>query len=79
MTRRRLLILSCLMMAAVAWPAAARAQRTMTIVDLIDLPYLSSPQLSPDGRQMLYVQSFADWDANKRVTHIWRVNRDGTG
>jgi len=79
MTRRRLLILSCLMTVVVAWPAAARAQRTMTIVDLIDLPYLSSPQLSPDGQQMLYVRSFADWDANKRITHIWRVNRDGTG
>ena len=51
----------------------------MTIVDLISVPVVSTPQLSPDGTQVVYVQADADWKANKRVTHIWRVRTDGTG
>ena len=35
----------------------AEAQRPMTVLDLLNLPSLSDPQLSPDGQQLLYVQS----------------------
>ena len=28
---------------------------------------------------MLYVLAEADWDANRTISHIWRVNRDGGG
>jgi dipeptidyl aminopeptidase/acylaminoacyl peptidase len=55
----------------------AQGQRAMTIVDLIDVPSLSDPQLSPDGTQVLYVLSEADWKKNKRLSHIWRVQADG--
>ncbi len=62
-----------------AGPAAGQTPRAMTIVDLINLPNVSDPQLSPDGRQLLWVQSESDWARNRRVTHIWRIDRDGTG
>ena len=51
----------------------------MSIVDLISVPVVSTPQLSPDGTQVVYVQADADWTANKRVSHLWRVRTDGTG
>ncbi|MGD8415394.1 MAG: DPP IV N-terminal domain-containing protein, partial [Candidatus Latescibacterota bacterium] len=51
----------------------------MSIVDLIDIPRLSAIQISPDGTQILYQRTDADWDQNKTVTHIWRVDADGTG
>ena len=73
------LILVILATTALAIPAIAQAQRAMTIVDLLNLPSLSDPRLSPDGQQILYVQSEADWKNDRRVTHIWRVNRDGSG
>ena len=79
MTRARLTFLTCLALAAVTWPAAAWAQRPMTIVDLLNLPSIGDPQLSPDSRQVLHTQSVSDWAANRRVTHIWRVDVDGTG
>jgi len=63
---------------ALAPPAAAQGKRPMTMVDLIEVPNLSDPQLSPDGRQLLYVLSEADWAANRRFGHIWRVNADGS-
>jgi dipeptidyl aminopeptidase/acylaminoacyl peptidase len=45
----------------------------MTAVDVIGVPRLSDPQLSPDGSQVVFVRSDADWHANKRISHIWRA------
>lgn len=59
--------------------ASGQTPRLMTIVDLINVPRLSDPQLSADGRQVVYVRSDADWKANRRITHLWRVNVDGSG
>ncbi|KPK74753.1 MAG: hypothetical protein AMS25_19175, partial [Gemmatimonas sp. SM23_52] len=49
----------------------------MTIVDLINIPSLYDPRLSPEGSQLLYVLSEADWEKNRTVSHIWRVDVDG--
>lgn len=57
--------------------AFGQAQRAMTLVDLLEVPSLGDPQLSPDGRQLLYVLGSADWDANRTRSHIWRVDSDG--
>ncbi|MGH7476130.1 MAG: LpqB family beta-propeller domain-containing protein [Longimicrobiales bacterium] len=59
--------------------AAAQQPRPMTIVDLIDVPSISDPRLSPDGAQLLYTRTDADWDRNETVTHIWRAGVDGSG
>ncbi len=57
----------------------AQGKRPMTIIDLLNVPSLSNLQLSTDGTQILYVLAEADWEENKRISHIWRVNADGTG
>jgi dipeptidyl aminopeptidase/acylaminoacyl peptidase len=62
-----------------AWALAAQGPRAMTLVDMINVPLLSDPQISNDGRQVLYVRSDANWKMDRRITHIWRVNADGTG
>src|SRR5438552_6376519 len=54
-------------------PAAAQTPRPMTLVDLLNVPRISNPQLSPDGRDVVYVQAQADWKANKRISHLWRI------
>lgn len=51
----------------------------MTLVDIINVPQITDPQLSPDGRQVLYVLSEANWKLNRRITHIWKINSDGSG
>jgi dipeptidyl aminopeptidase/acylaminoacyl peptidase len=58
---------------------AAAEPRPMTLVDLMNVPLVSDPQISPDGRQVLYVRSDADWKADRRISHIWKINADGTG
>lgn len=58
---------------------AAPAPRAMTAVDLIEIPRIGDSQLSPDGRQILFVRSEADWKLNRRVSHIHRIDADGSG
>ncbi len=57
--------------------APAAAQRPMTIVDLLSVPGLGDPQLSPDGRHVLYTLSEPDWEKNERVSHVWRAEVQG--
>jgi dipeptidyl aminopeptidase/acylaminoacyl peptidase len=71
----RALALVCL----AAMSAEAQTPRAMTLIDFLNVPRLGDPQLSPDDSQILFVRSEADWKANKRITHVWRVNADGSG
>src|SRR6202051_229875 len=57
----------------------AQGPRPMTLVAVLNVPQVSDPQLSPDGRQILYVLAESNWKANKRVSHIWKINTDGSG
>jgi dipeptidyl aminopeptidase/acylaminoacyl peptidase len=63
---------------AVAGAASVRAQspRPMGIVDLLSLPRLTEPQLSPDGRDVVFTRSDADWKSGRRVSHVWRARLD---
>jgi dipeptidyl aminopeptidase/acylaminoacyl peptidase len=79
---RRLAACSAVLAAIAVWtapggraqtPAPASPARAMTIVDLIDVPRLLDPQLSPDGTSVIFLRSDADWRANKRVSHVWRA------
>ena len=58
--------------------ADGQTRRAMTLVDLLEVPRLSDPRLSPDGRELLYVLAEADWKANRAVSHIWRADADGS-
>ena len=59
--------------------AAAQDRRPPTIDDLINLVQVSAPEISPDGRQVIYTKSeLKKWSDNKRVTSIWIANSDGT-
>jgi dipeptidyl aminopeptidase/acylaminoacyl peptidase len=70
-----------MLLAGVSFPTASDAQnrRAMSPLDLIEVPRVLDPQLSPDGRQVLYVLEKPDWKANRRIGHIWRINADGSG
>ena len=57
-------------------PVGAQSPRPMGIVDLLNVPRLADPRLSPDGRDVLYARTEADWKSGKRVTHIWRARVD---
>ncbi|MGH9333848.1 MAG: LpqB family beta-propeller domain-containing protein [Vicinamibacteria bacterium] len=49
----------------------------MSIVELIEVPQMQDVAISPDGSQVAFELAEADWEQNKRVSHIWRVDIDG--
>ncbi len=60
-------------------PAApAQGKRPMSFVDIIEMPLLQDPQLSPNGTQIVFVMYRADWRANRPIGHVYRINSDGT-
>jgi len=71
--------LAPLVLAACSTILLAQSQRPMTLIDVVNVPQVSDPQLSPDGRTVLYVEAESNWKSDKRVRHIWKINPDGTG
>ena len=63
----------------VALTAGVRTQsaRPMGVVDLLNMPRVGDPQLSPDGGDLLYTRADADWKVGRRVSHIWRARVGG--
>jgi dipeptidyl aminopeptidase/acylaminoacyl peptidase len=47
-------------------------------VDVMNVPQISDPQVSFNGREILYVRSEPDWKANRRIGYIWKMNSDGS-
>jgi dipeptidyl aminopeptidase/acylaminoacyl peptidase len=64
---------------AIAAGACFAEPRPMTLVDVMNVPQVTDPQISPDGRQVLFVESEPNWKADRRVSHIWKINADGSG
>ncbi|MGE0361867.1 MAG: prolyl oligopeptidase family serine peptidase [Vicinamibacterales bacterium] len=53
-----------------AAPAMAQDRRPISAVESMELPAISDPQLSPDGRRVLFVMDAPDWGANRRIGHV---------
>lgn len=55
--------------------------RAMSPEDTLRIHSVGSPDVSPDGKRVLYTLSFRDMEDEdyKRLTHIWLVNREGSG
>ena len=47
-------------------------------VDIFDLEYVSDPQISEGGDQVLYVRNFKDIMTDRNLSNIWMVNFDGS-
>src|SRR5579864_3092523 len=64
---------------ALALSVLVRGQspRPLGIVDMLSIPRLADPQVSPDGREALFTRSEADWNTGRRISHIWRVSLSG--
>jgi dipeptidyl aminopeptidase/acylaminoacyl peptidase len=57
----------------------AIAAGTLTPTDLNMLSRISDPQVSPDGRYVVYVQRDTDLDANRGRSDLWLVDLEGAG
>jgi len=76
--RRSLLVIVGLALCAVTPAVTAQEKRPLSFIDIIEMPLISDPQISPDGTQVLFVMSRPDWKSNRAIGHIYRINADGT-
>ncbi len=58
---------------------AAAATHPFSVHDMLAMLRISDPQVSPDGRQIVFVVRTTDLDANKGRTDLWIVSADGAG
>ena len=58
---------------------AANAKRGITAEDYFAIKFLSDAQISPDGRQTVYVLTTIDAKKNRRNSSIWIIATDGSG
>src|SRR5690349_1664555 len=65
-------VLAVALLASTAGGARAQDKRSMTLIDLMEVPRVVEPQRAPDGRSIVYQLNRADWKAGRRVGHIWR-------
>ncbi|HEY3741085.1 MAG TPA: prolyl oligopeptidase family serine peptidase, partial [Bryobacteraceae bacterium] len=69
---------SAALLLAASIPVLAQSPRPMTLVDVMNVPLIGDPQISPNGSQILFVRTEANWKANRRISHIWRIDADGS-
>src|SRR5712672_966615 len=70
--RMRRLLLSLLVL-AFALPALAQAKHPFTFEDMMKLKRVGDPQVSPDGKWVIFSVVNVDLEANTKTPHIWIV------
>jgi dipeptidyl aminopeptidase/acylaminoacyl peptidase len=79
LTSLALTCLACLALAAGAGSAQAQEARPFNVHDLWEMERISDPQVSPDGKWVVFGLSRLDAEANRRRSDLWMVGIDGSG
>lgn len=76
MLKRSFFLCAVLLLSASAW--AQTFSNRLTVNDIFNLESATDPQLSPDGKRVVYVRQFSDIMTDKRCSNLWIVNFDGS-
>jgi acylaminoacyl-peptidase len=68
----------CLIVIGSPATRADTAAKPLAIEDVFNLQLAVDPQISPDGKRIVYVLHFNDIMADKRHSNLWIVNADGS-
>jgi len=76
---RGALAVAALFLSVFATPISAQdSAHNFTAMDEFQLQIAADPQISPDGKRVVYVRRFADSMTDKRYSNLWVINSDGT-
>ena len=81
MTKRMLIVFALLAVGAFGAKAGAQETADNTILQALDvfqLEYASDPQISPDGKQIVYVRNFMDIMTDRKRSNLWIIDYEGT-
>jgi acylaminoacyl-peptidase len=60
-------------------PGSGAPNDKLSVNDIFDIEIAADPQISPDGKQVVFVRQFADIMEDRRRSNLWIVNADGSG
>ncbi len=72
------LLAATLMISSTSALRAQDAAHELTAMDEFQIQLPTDPQISPDGKRIVYVRRFADPMTDKRYSNLWIINSDGT-
>ena len=70
------ILLSILLLCSSAF--TAENEKTFKMIDVFDLEYATDPQISPDGKRIVYVRNFMDVMKDRKRSNLWIINTDGS-
>jgi dipeptidyl aminopeptidase/acylaminoacyl peptidase len=73
----RRLALSLLALIAFTFPATAQAKHPFTFEDMMKLKRVGEPQISPDGKWVIFSVVDVNLEANTKTPHVWIVPTAG--
>jgi dipeptidyl aminopeptidase/acylaminoacyl peptidase len=73
----RALFLMCLLVVSQTTDAAERT--SFDRMDVFELEWVSSPQISPDGRRVVYNRNSMDIMTDRAASRLWIIRTDGSG
>jgi acylaminoacyl-peptidase len=59
-------------------PAWAQNTERFELTDVFELEWASDPQISPDGRRIVYVRNSFDVMTDRRISDLWIIGADGS-
>ncbi len=71
-----LFVVLCLFALLLPGQAEDKADR-LTPIDVFSLQYAGDPQISPDGKHIVYVRQFSDVMSDKHYSNVWVISADG--
>src|SRR5262245_28228715 len=54
------------------------APKKLDLLDVFNLQLALDPQVSPDGKHIVYVRQWSDVMSDRRCSNLWIVDADGT-
>lgn len=58
---------------------AQAQQEGLQELDIFELEYAVDPQISPDGKKLVYIRYSMDIMKDRKVGQLWMINTDGSG
>jgi dipeptidyl aminopeptidase/acylaminoacyl peptidase len=71
-------ISAALLLAQAPITRAQDSSHRLTVMDEFQIQIAADPQISPDGKRIVYVRRFADPMTDRRYSNLWIINADGT-